>query len=340
MELSLHTTFPAGLQDAWNRLVDQNHSNVPFLRYGYLETWWQTHGGGEWPDAQLALVTAEEAGRLVGIAPLFYTPNHQGQARLMLLGSIEVSDYLDLIVEQGLLQVFVDALLPFLAGAGLPAWQSLDLYNLFEDSPTLSALESAAQRLGWAQKAERVYHCPAIPLPGDWETYLAGIDKKQRHEVRRKMRRLEAADVPSRWYVVTDESTLDEEMKAFTTLMEQDEDKARFLTPPMRLFMQSVVHWAFSEGLLHLAFLEIDGKKAAAYFAFDYQNRLWVYNSGIDRAFLEYSPGWVLLGYQLQWANETGRSAFDFMRGDEEYKYRFGGIDRYLQRLTLTPNRS
>jgi CelD/BcsL family acetyltransferase involved in cellulose biosynthesis len=340
MELSLHTTFPAGLQDAWNRLVDQNHSNVPFLRYGYLETWWQTHGGGEWPDAQLALVTAEEAGRLVGIAPLFYTPNHQGQARLMLLGSIEVSDYLDLIVEQGLLQVFVDALLPFLAGAGLPAWQSLDLYNLFEDSPTLSALESAAQRPGWAQKAERVYHCPAIPLPGDWETYLAGIDKKQRHEVRRKMRRLEAADVPSRWYVVTDESTLDEEMKAFTTLMEQDEDKARFLTPPMRLFMQSVVHWAFSEGLLHLAFLENDGKKAAAYFAFDYQNRLWVYNSGIDRAFLEYSPGWVLLGYQLQWANETGRSAFDFMRGDEEYKYRFGGIDRYLQRLTLTPNRS
>jgi len=118
--------------------------------------------------------------------------------------------------------------------------------------------------------------------------------------------------------------------------MEQDADKARFLTPEMRAFMHSVICWAHQEGILHLAFLEINGKKAAAYLAFDYLNRLWVYNSGINREFNEFSPGWVLLGYQLKWANENKREAFDFMRGDEEYKYRFGGVDRYLDRITVT----
>jgi CelD/BcsL family acetyltransferase involved in cellulose biosynthesis len=68
---------------------------------------------------------------------------------------------------------------------------------------------------------------------------------------------------------------------------------------------------------------------------FDYENRIWVYNSGLDFSFRELSPGWVLLGYLLQWANEHGRSEFDFMRGDEDYKYKFGGIKRDVMRARV-----
>jgi len=51
---------------------------------------------------------------------------------------------------------------------------------------------------------------------------------------------------------------------------------------------------------------------------------------------MEYSPGWVLLGHLLMWANENKRSAFDFLRGNEDYKYKFGGVDRFVCRVTLT----
>jgi hypothetical protein len=269
--------------------------------------------------------------------PLFHAPNHQGQARLMLVGSIEITDYLDFVAAPGRLEEFTAALPPFLRQAGLPGWKNLDLYNIFDDSPLLPALRQAAGGLGWGVEAVQVYRCPQIALPGDWEIYLAGIDKKQRHEIRRKMRRLETAEVPNRWYLVEDAATLDAEIDDFMALMDQDADKARFLTPPMRAFWREVVHWAFQIGILHMAFLEIAGQKAAAYLAFDTLNRLYVYNSGISRSHYEYSPGWVLLGYQLQWANENKRTAFDFMRGEEDYKYRFGGIDRHLLRITLTP---
>jgi CelD/BcsL family acetyltransferase involved in cellulose biosynthesis len=42
-----------------------------------------------------------------------------------------------------------------------------------------------------------------------------------------------------------------------------------------------------------------------------------------------------VLGNLLKWANENGRSEFDFMRGNEEYKYKFGAVDRHVIHLQL-----
>jgi CelD/BcsL family acetyltransferase involved in cellulose biosynthesis len=51
---------------------------------------------------------------------------------------------------------------------------------------------------------------------------------------------------------------------------------------------------------------------------------------------MELSPGWVLLAHVIQWCCENKRYEFDFMRGDEEYKYRFGGVNQYVMRVKLT----
>ncbi len=336
MDLTLHTEFPAHLAGEWNDLLEQTPSHVPFLRYEYLTTWWQTRGGGEWPDAVLALVTARQDGRLVAAAPLFHAVQ-DGRPVLLNVGAVEISDYLDLLARPEDLDTFLAALLPFLRAAALPAWEQIRIYNLLDSSPTPAALETVARAAGWQAQTEQLQHSPYIPLPGDWETYLASIDKKQRHEIRRKMRRLESSETPWRWYIVTDPAALDAEIEAFMALMAHDPEKAAFLTPPMREHMRRTAACAFENGCLQLAFLEINGEKSAGYLSFDYLNRLWVYNSGLNRAFNEYSPGWVLLGFLLQWANENHRADFDFMRGNEDYKYRFGAVDRFVLRVDLTP---
>jgi len=74
----------------------------------------------------------------------------------------------------------------------------------------------------------------------------------------------------------------------------------------------------------------VGGQKAAGYLNFDYAGHIWVYNSGLNFALREVSPGWVLLGHLIQWAIEHRRESIDFMRGDEDYKYRFGGVNRYI----------
>ncbi len=324
------------LAGEWDALLQDSATHVPFLRHAFLSTWWKTLGGGEWQEAELCVVTARrENGELAGIAPLFFTKNRQGEPALMFLGSIEIADFLDVIVRPEDTREFMAELLDFLTKVESPDWRVLDLYNVLDSSPTLPALQSAAEVRGCQVSQEPLQHCPYIPLPEDWDTYLSGVDKKQRHEIRRKMRRAGDHVVPLRWYIVEDENRLDGEIDAFFNLMAQDPKKDKFLTEAMRRQMRETTHIAFREGWLQFAFLDVGKEKAAAYLNFDYLDRIWVYNSGIDSRFRELSLGWVLLGYLIQWAIEHKRKAYDFMRGDEDYKYRFGGVDRRVIRMQV-----
>lgn len=336
MDFTVHSEFPAHLKTAWNELLDHSICHAPFLRYEYLEQWWQTRGGGEWPStAQLVIITASQGGKLIGVAPLFHT-RHQEYPALLFLGSIEISDFLSFIVSPQELAAFTSGVLDTISSSDqIPHWQVLDLYNNLDSNGLAGVLKEEAKKSSWSFQNEQTDHSPFIPLPGDWELYLAALDKKQRHEIRRKMRRLQEAEVPSRWYVVEDPATLETEIDAFITLMAHDPQKQTFLTEPMKIAMAKTIRTSFQVGYLQLSFLEIGGKKAATYLIFDYQNSLWVYNSGMDPEFYPYSAGWVLLGYLLQWANENKRSTFDFMRGNEDYKYRFGAIDRFVNRIRL-----
>ena len=336
MNFTVHSEFPSHLKSGWNELLNQSICNVPFLRYEYLEQWWQTRGGGEWPStAQLAIITASQDDQLIGVAPLFHT-HHQENAALLFLGSIEISDFLGFVVSAQELKAFASGVLDTVSNSDqIPHWQVLDLYNNLESSGLAGVLEEESKKRSWSFQNEQTDHSPLIPLPGDWELYLTALDKKQRHEIRRKMRRLQEAEVPSRWYIVEDPATLETEIEAFITLMAHDPQKQAFLTEPMKDAMTKTIRTAYQAGYLQLSFLEIDGKKAATYLNFDYQNSLWVYNSGMDPEFYPYSAGWVLLGYLLQWANENKRSTFDFMRGNEDYKYRFGALDRFVNRIRL-----
>ena len=340
MDFILHRNFSQlePLASEWNALLAESVTQVPFLRHEYLGAWWETRGGGEWPEAELAVVTARQDGRLVGIAPLFSAHNREGVLALLLLGSIEISDYLDLVTRPADLPAFLSGLINFLSspGSGLPAWNILDWHNLLETSPTLPVLKAEAEQRSWAFMQEQTYHAPSIPLTGDFDTYLSGIDKKQRHEIRRKMRRANENAGELRWYIVTDAASLDDEVDAFLALMAEEPEKAKFLTDPMRQQMHLSCRAAFKNDWLQLAFLEAGGKKAASYLNFDYLNQIWVYNSGLDHNFLELSPGWVLLVYLLEWANKNKRTCFDFMRGDEQYKYRFGGVDRCVVRVKVS----
>ncbi len=339
MEYTLHKDFAEIPAAAWNELVEAGITDSPFARHEMLSEWWKTKGGGEWPEAELLLISASEGGKLIGIAPLFRA-DYEGRAALLLVGSIEVSDYLDLIVRQEDLPRFISGLLDYLGQAGPCGGTPFDWYNVPDSSPTLAALKAEAEKRGCAYHEEIYRPTPRISLEGGFEAYLARIDKKQRHEIRRKMRRAAESQVPVRFYVVEDGEKLDAEIVSFLDLMSHDPNKAEFLKPSMRAHVTGLIHAAFDHGYLWLAFLTIGSTKAAAAFNFDYKNKLWGYNSGVSRDFMELSPGWVLLTHEIEWACEHGRHEFDFMRGDEEYKYRFGGVNRHVMHVIVSRPKS
>ena len=105
--------------------------------------WWKTLGGGEWEKAKLSIITASENGCIIGIAPLFLTKSdiEENENTLLLLGSFEISDYLDLIVAEKNLEQFISGLFGFLMDNLQLSWERLDLFNVPEHSTSIAHIK-------------------------------------------------------------------------------------------------------------------------------------------------------------------------------------------------------
>ncbi len=321
------------LQADWNELVQRSQANRVFSTFEWQSNWWAAYHPGE-----LWVIAVREAdGRLVGIAPWFIETMPSGERVLRGIGCIEVTDYVDCIVDRDCTEQVFARLAEYLA-AHKDRFDRINFCNIPHHSPTLTQFSTLIQQSGFKIEIEQQEVCPVIDLPADWESYLNLLDKKDRHELRRKMRRGGAAGEMD-WYTVGPQHNLSEQLDLFLGLMaESSAKKAVFLEDPQNVdFFQRVMPVMFACGWLQLNFLTIDGIPAATYLNFDYDRRVLVYNSGLSKAFLNASPGIVLLAYNIRHAIENGYTAFDFLRGNEEYKYRMGGQDQPVLMLKARP---
>lgn len=354
------------LAPLWNDLLQKSRFNSFFLTHEWQSIWWHNLGVG---DLWIVAFTDSEGNdreseSLVGIAPLYcYTATrgpHAGQNVLTLVGCTEVSDYLDLIIAQGWEDAVLQSFRNWLYSNEAPNWQRLDLCNLPEDSltyqriPEILAEDTVSNAMAVNVSQEDV--APYFPLPATYEDYLQTlVSKKHRHEIRRKQRRIErestcefyifgqdelAAGPSHRGEIAERESFCAEfepAMDEFLRLqMASRDDKAEFMTDEMAQFFRTMACFMQQAGYLRLCFLRLDGVNAATLMAFEYDGRFWLYNSGYDPdIFASLSPGWAILAYTIQYTIAAGLKVYDFMQGDEEYKYRFGGQDYKVMRVIV-----
>ena len=311
------------LAGSWQLLLAQSAQGSPFLLPQWQSAWWRVWGEG----AEAALLTVEEEGSLIGLAPLALRPGV-----CSLVGSSDLCDYLDFIAVRGREGPFLAALLPQLQA--LP-WKTLQLEPVREDSLVLARFVPLARAQGWEVEVTPDTVSPWVELPTTWEGYLEGLNKKDRHELRRKLRRLlEADDI--RAYAVSDVRGTGARLDEFLALMgESRPDKAEFMTPARAQFFREVVQALAEAGLARLWFLEHKGRPVATALCFDFQGTRYLYNSGFDRAYSHLSVGLALKALTIRDAIEGGLRRYDFLRGNEPYKYDLGGRDHPIYRCTV-----
>ena len=321
----------AALREEWNPLLRDSVSDTLFLTWEWQSTWWEHLGKGE-----LYLIAVRDGGHLSGIAPLYLTTSDDGLNELSIVGCRDVSDYLDLIAASGQEGQVYGVLLDWMESGEAPAWDLADLCNIPAASPTHSLLAEMAMPRGYQVQTEVEDICPIIPLPATWDEYLSSLSKKQRHEIRRKIRRAEGSGQIN-WYIVNEEHDLAAEMEAFIELHQKSHvEKDEFMDAQMKGFFHAAAQALQEAGWLQLAFMEVNGERAAAMLNLDYRDSTLVYNSGYDpQKYARLSPGIVLLAYCIQHAIKLGRAKFDFLRGDEEYKLRFGAQPTEIYRLVI-----
>jgi CelD/BcsL family acetyltransferase involved in cellulose biosynthesis len=319
MKVEALSDFDAIGRERWNALLDRSCVPSVFLTWQWQTCWSRAFARGR----SLELLAArDDAGELVGLLPLY---DDTGVRRA--IGGIDVSDYLDLIAAAGTEAPVWEALLERRAAASAP-WE---LRGIRAGSPTLEVLPRLATARGVTARTEREERCPVLVLPGSWDAYLEGLDGKNRHELRRKMRRLDREQPGTRVWSEATSSGWDAALTRFLALHRQSKvGKARFMDQAMEGFFREATAALAAAGWARLWFLESPGGVLATFLCVEYGGAVGLYNSGFDPAHARLAPGIVLLAHVIRDAIERQIAVFDFLRGEEPYKYAFGPTPRDL----------
>jgi len=315
----------------WNELLHRSAADCIFSTWEWQSTWWLAyHPGRLW-----VIECRDEDGRLLGLAPWFIE-SHPVYGRVVRsIGCVEVTDYLDLVVDKDHVEDVLNCLGSYLAGHN-SEFDVIDLCNLPEVSAGYELFPSVLSRWGFKVAVSQQEVCPVIDLPVGWDEYLDSLDKKQRHEIRRKLRRAEGAVEVIGWYIVGPAHDLDAEVDRFLLLMAASHSqKADFLRNSQNVdFFKKIVPIVYQSGWLQMSFIFVGDRAVATYLNFVYGDRVLVYNSGLlSDQYGHLSPGIVLLAFNIRHAIEVGYKVFDFLRGNETYKYRMGGKDTHVYML-------
>jgi CelD/BcsL family acetyltransferase involved in cellulose biosynthesis len=289
----------------------------------WLKSWWSAFGDAD----ESRIVMMDDAGEPFGLVPLRIR-----NASAQLMGSPDVCDYLDIIVVPERRHDMARLLFAHLAEAGI---KRLVCSGVRRDAVIWTRVLPYARECGWQVSCEKEAVSFDIELPESWEAFLYRLDGKQRHEIRRKLRRLnEAGDVQFRMIDPTPGS--DGELDRFIDLFKASRtDKRAFMTPRMSGFFRSLV-WSFSgHRILKFGELALSGRVIAMVMCFDYRSTRYLYNSGYDPRFRKLSVGLISKIFGIRDAIETGISRFDFLKGEEIYKQRLGGVVRDIYRCTV-----
>jgi CelD/BcsL family acetyltransferase involved in cellulose biosynthesis len=223
-------------------------------------------------------------------------------------------------------------------------WDVIDLRRLRADDQALPALEStlraAAAQNGWRFKHEQEDVCPVVTVRGDtWDEYLATLDKSDRHEIRRKMRRAATVGDLSIEISPPTRDAIEDFIRLHTLrfgergLFPDNEGGDR-----SRRFVHRLAELELAEpdgGLLHVARVRCGQRLIFVALAFDDGHTCYLYNAGMDPEASMTSPGVTGAALYIKDRIEAGRRRFDFLRGDEKYKYEWGAVDEPIYRLLV-----
>lgn len=205
---------------------------------------------------------------------------------------------------------------------------SIQFDYIKESSPLFKILSTISKTSPILQEVS-----PYIVLPDSWEIYLESLERTDRKELKRKFRRLETIAHTFRFI----DSKRDEDFEEFVRLHRlSDASKNQFMTEPMKNFFRELLALEIPGWQQKLAVLSIEEKPVSSVFYFESEKEILLYNSGYDPEQKFYSVGLLLIASLIKKSIENHKSKFDFLRGNERYKYDLGAKDERLFQFIIS----
>ena len=356
--------------EVWDSLVRANPWATPFSRWAFHRAWWDAYAASAHDQTFVVVDPRSPDSPPVAIVPLMHrhmvepgdaathtTMRHGSgaeltpvapEAKAVFFGASYHADYATVLAAPGDLPAVASAVVdhlatpPRVAGAEPIPWDVVDLRRLRCGDPAADELAIAfgdrEMAAGWTLNVEREDVCPVLTLPdvADFDGYLATLGKKDRHEIRRKVRRAEAAGEVR----LDDSADPQADLESFIDL-HQKRWGADGLFPPTpggeasRTFFRRLFELLGPDGTARLTFLTVGERRIAAGVHLETDDGYLYFNAGVDPEARELSPGVVMVARYIERAIRSSKRRIDFLRGNEPYKYEWGAVDEPIQRLLV-----
>jgi CelD/BcsL family acetyltransferase involved in cellulose biosynthesis len=315
------------LEGGWNPTLQRSGSDSICLTWEWVSTWWKVFGPGY---RLLLLVATERDGHLCGIAPLMIGRGRGALGRhlrwLMFIGQNEevTPEYLDFFIERGKEAEVTSAFLEFLTTSKRDEWDVLLFKQVLKSSPNLGPVALAFAKSGIALEVLHEVDCPYADLGGSWEAYLKAKSRHFRKHFGYRTRRLAEAG-GGRLVMAGQDIPLTEAFDLLVHLNRErwQEEGTSFRSSSYCRFHRELCERLLLRKWLALAFLEVRDTIVAAEYSFLYGGKIFGNQGGWRKDWSGLSVASVLTDRMLQWAAEHGYQEYDFMAGDDDYKYKW-----------------
>lgn len=295
----------------WHRVPDA----LPFLSPSWLKPWWSVFGTG-----RPVVATLHNGNGLAGVLPLYRL-----DGKLLPIG-VGISDYFDVLLAPSAPPDAAQKLLyAALAAAGT---DRCDLPEL----PEGSRLRDVPPPPAWQADRWGGPPCPALPLKP-----VPAIPKGMRRDLRQARNRAERA---GGWHIERADAAsfpalLDALVRLHGARWQGRGEAGALADPAVLAFHRVAGPELLAAGLLRLEAVRVHDRITAVIYALLSRDRIHFYLSAFDPGSGFESPGTILLGHMIETAAHEGRREADFLRGDERYKYAWGGLDRWNEGRSL-----
>jgi CelD/BcsL family acetyltransferase involved in cellulose biosynthesis len=324
------------LRPEWHELLCESASPNVFLTWEWIALWWDIYHG----SSHLHVITVRDTtGRLVGLA-LFQRQVRRalgltGPVRLRFIGDggDVTPEHLDVIAWRGWEEAVAKRVGESLSEDVSIA--TIDLRPTPAASPLRRTLQSIFETQSGRVSCAHDSTCPILVLPDSVERFMAAQSSNYRKKIgeyeRRCNRELHAT--------VRRSASVEDVARDMATLVSLHHERwqgrsGSFRTRQYIAFHEQLARTFLERGWLRLFSLESGTQVLAVLYCFTYRGRYYFYQSGRDPQFARYRVGLVLMHRVVQEAIREGASVFDFLRGEETYKYRWA--TSHLDNVRLT----
>ncbi|MGR3303175.1 MAG: GNAT family N-acetyltransferase [Candidatus Scalindua sp.] len=241
-----------------------------------------------------------------------------------------ISDYADFIIVENrekVLRLFFEYLLKKNS-----LWDKIELAEIRENSPNMEIIRELLLKYNKTAKIFTSCRCPYVLVSKDWKGYYSSLSAKFRNDLRTQHNKLLKSEFS--FSFCTEKEKLNEQLLSvlmemhFTGIIAKNK-KSKLQTKDGLEFVKSLLNKLEIQKMASLYIMRINNEIAAYGLGFRYGRKYYFWNMGKNNKYARLNPGKLLICRMIRDMFENiNIDEFDFLRGEEDYKYRWTKLQR------------